>query len=79
MAPKKSKMVKKSFYLVGEPVNKAKEIDVDLQNAFEVLQYTIAQQFSIAEPKGKYNTWTPKEYLLINRQEYPFKQRTTKS
>jgi len=47
------KMVKKSFMLVGAPTKSAQEIEVDLQNSFEYLQYNVAQAFAIAEPKGK--------------------------
>jgi hypothetical protein len=46
-------MVKKSFMLVGAPTNSAQEIEVDLQNTFEYLQYNVAQAFAIAEPKGR--------------------------
>jgi hypothetical protein len=45
-------MVKRSFILVGQPANTAQDIEVDLQNTFEVLQYNVAQHFAIAEPKG---------------------------
>ncbi|TAQ85331.1 hypothetical protein B7494_g6339 [Chlorociboria aeruginascens] len=45
-------MVQKSFVLLGEPANMAKDINIDLQNTFEVLQNTIAQKFSIAEASG---------------------------
>jgi hypothetical protein len=46
------KMVKKSFILVGAPAGTAQEIEIDLQNTFEYLQWDIAQHFSIAEPSG---------------------------
>jgi hypothetical protein len=46
------KMVKKSFILVGAPVGTAQEIEIDLQNTFEYLQWDVAQHFSIAEPSG---------------------------
>lgn len=46
-------MVKKSFILLGQPARTAREIDVDLQNTFEYLQYSVAQTFSVAEPSGK--------------------------
>jgi hypothetical protein len=46
-------MVKKLFVLVGAPTKSAQEIEIDLQNTFEYLQYNVAQAFAIAEPKGK--------------------------
>ncbi|KAI9650423.1 hypothetical protein NHQ30_000437 [Ciborinia camelliae] len=45
-------MVKKSFILLGQPARTSQEIEVDLQNTFEYLQYNVAQSFSIAEPSG---------------------------
>jgi hypothetical protein len=45
-------MVNKSFILVGEPPSSVLELDVDLQNTFEALQYTVAEKFAIAEPSG---------------------------
>ncbi|TVY82115.1 Cytochrome P450 4F5 [Lachnellula suecica] len=45
-------MVKKSFMLVGAPASSAKEIEIDLQNPFEYLQYDVAQTFAIAQSKG---------------------------
>jgi hypothetical protein len=46
-------MVKKSFVLVGAPARTAQEIEIDLQNTFEYLQWDVAQHFSIAEPSGR--------------------------
>ncbi|KAI9054272.1 hypothetical protein LZ554_001440 [Drepanopeziza brunnea f. sp. 'monogermtubi'] len=45
-------MVSKSFYLVGTAADSAQDIKVDLQSTFEVVQYAVAQQFSIAVPSG---------------------------
>jgi hypothetical protein len=45
-------MVKKSFVLVGAPACTTQEIEIDLQNTFEYLQWDVAQHFSIAEPSG---------------------------
>lgn len=45
-------MVKKSFVLVGAPASTAQEIEIDLQNTFEYLQWDVAQHFSVAEPSG---------------------------
>ncbi|EMR85284.1 putative cytochrome p450 protein [Botrytis cinerea BcDW1] len=45
-------MVKKSFFLLGQPPRTSQTLEVDLQNTFEYLQYTVAQKFSIAEPSG---------------------------
>jgi hypothetical protein len=46
------KMVKRSFILVGAPAGTAQDIEIDLQNTFEYLQWDVAQHFSIAEPSG---------------------------
>ena len=46
-------MVQKSFVLVGAPASTAQEIEIDLQNTFEYLQWNVAQHFSIAEPSGE--------------------------
>ncbi|QSZ35283.1 hypothetical protein DSL72_008152 [Monilinia vaccinii-corymbosi] len=45
-------MVKKSFVLLGQPARTAQEVEVDLQNTFEYLQYSVAQTFSVADPSG---------------------------
>ncbi|ESZ91096.1 putative Cytochrome 4F5 [Sclerotinia borealis F-4128] len=45
-------MVKKSFILLGQPASTSQELEVDLQNTFEYLQYNVAQNFSIAQPSG---------------------------
>jgi len=52
-------MVKKSFILVGAPASSAQEIDVDLQNTFEALQYNVANHLAIAEPPGTLSTQIP--------------------
>jgi hypothetical protein len=38
------------------PGSVAQDIEVNLQNTFEVLQYTVSQPFAIAEPKIRQNT-----------------------
>lgn len=68
-------MVKKSFILVGAPASSAQEIDVDLQNTFEVLQYNVAQHFSIAEPSGESSEYSKKVTLIKFRDLFPDKQR----
>lgn len=50
-------MVKKSFVLLGQPAKTAREIEVDLQNTFGCLQYTVAQTLSVADPTGRLITF----------------------
>jgi hypothetical protein len=37
------------------PGSLAQDIEVNLQNTFEVLQYTVSQPFAMAEPKSRQN------------------------
>jgi hypothetical protein len=68
-------MVKKLFVLVGAPARTAQEIEINLQNTFEYLQWDVAQHFSIAEPSGrKTSLWDPAATLTATRNFFPDRQ-----
>lgn len=66
-------MVKKSFFLLGQPPRTSQTLEVDLQNTFEYLQYTVAQKFSIAEPSGESAIYELDTQDLTQIQESRFK------
>lgn len=47
-------MSAKQFYLLGEPVSSAKNIDVDPKSDLGELKDLIAAHFAIVEPNGKF-------------------------
>lgn len=66
-------MVEKSFFLLGQPAKTSQALEVDLQNTFEFLQYTVAQKFSIAEPSGRSAIYELATQDLTHNQESRFK------
>jgi hypothetical protein len=46
-------MPAKQFYLLGEAVSSARNIDVDPTNDLEDLKHLIAAHFAVVEPNGK--------------------------
>lgn len=46
-------MTTKQFYLLGEPVSSAKQIDVDTTSGIDGFKDQIAAHFAIVEPSGE--------------------------
>jgi hypothetical protein len=50
-------MPAKQFYLLGEEVSSARNIDVDPKSDLGDLKHLIAAHFAIVEPNGMGNIW----------------------
>lgn len=50
-------MPAKLFFLLGEDVSSARNIDVDPTSGLEDLKHLIAAHFAIVEPNGKSKAW----------------------
>jgi len=50
-------MPAKQFYLLGEEVSSARNIDVDPKSDLEELKHLIAAHFAIVEPNGGLDIW----------------------
>ena len=48
-------MSSKQFYLLGEAVSSARQVDVDASQDLDALRQLIAAHFAIVEPSGKSN------------------------
>lgn len=50
-------MSAKQFYLLGEPISSAKNIDIDPKSDLAGLKDLIAAHFAIVEPSGAFETF----------------------